>query len=72
VGKRVGKAVCLRPQEYYGNGSIADALLLGKTLVHGNEYVEPLGHRVKERPVVEIRPAHFRRRVNLVILQFTG
>ena len=27
---------------------------------------------LKERPVVEIRPAHFRRRVNLVILQFTG
>jgi hypothetical protein len=46
--------------------------LFGKTFVHGNEYVEALGHRIKERSVVEIRPIHFRRRVNLVARQFIG
>ena len=46
--------------------------MLGKTFVHGNEYVETLGHRIKERPVVEIRPTHFRRRVNLMVRQFIG
>jgi hypothetical protein len=51
---------------------LVDTLLFGKTFVHGNEYVEPFGHRIKERPVVEIRPAHFRRRVKLVVWQFIG
>jgi hypothetical protein len=46
--------------------------LFGKTFVHGNKYIEPLGHRIKERPVVEIRPTHFRRGVNLVVRQFIG
>ncbi|HEY7712971.1 MAG TPA: hypothetical protein VIE90_00595 [Candidatus Binatia bacterium] len=51
---------------------MVDTLLLGKTFIHGNEYVEALGHRIKEWPIVKIRPTHFRRRVNLVVWQFIG
>ena len=72
VRKQIRQAICLRSQDDYGQRSVVDTLLFGKTLVHGNEYVEALGHRIKERPVVVIRPTHFRRRVNLVVRQFIG
>ena len=70
--KQICQAIRFCSQDHYSQRSVVDTLLLGKTLVHGNKYVEPLGHRIKERPVVEIRPAHFRCRVNLVVWQFIG
>ena len=62
----------LRSQNDYGQRSVVDTLLFGKTFVYGNEHIEAVGHRIKERPVIEIRPAHFRSRANLVLRQLTG
>ena len=70
--KQARETIRFRSQDDYGQGSVVDTLLFGKTLVHGNEYVEALGHRVKERPIIEISPAHLRCRSNLVIQQFNG
>lgn len=47
-------------------------LLLGKTLVRGNKHVEAPRHNVEKRPVIEIGPAHFRRRSNFVPRQLAG
>jgi hypothetical protein len=66
VWKQVHQAVRLRSQDDYGQRSIADSLLVGKTLVYGNERVETLRHGIEKRPVIEISPAHFRRRSNCV------
>ena len=66
VRKQVHQAICFHSQDDYSQRSVVDTLLFGETFVNSNEDVEAVSHRIKERPVIEISPAHLLCRSNLV------